>query len=67
MHGIEIRKQIDENNKRISEILSPCTFLLNNAVAELVIENKKLQNECEHEFDEDGFCIYCDKIKEGEE
>lgn len=67
MRGIEIRKKIDENNKRISELLSPCTFILNNTVGELISENRKLQEKCNHEFDEDGFCVYCDKLKEGEE
>ena len=64
MDKMEIRRQIDANNKRISEMLSPCTFILNNAVASLIAENKRLQSQCEHEWDENGFCIYCDILKE---
>ena len=64
MDKMEIRRQIDANNKRISEILSPSTFILNNAVASLIAENKRLQSQCEHEWNENGFCIYCDILKE---
>lgn len=60
MLGLEIKKRIDENNKIIESLMSPNIFSLNNTIADLLSENKQLQSECEHNF-EDGFCIYCYK------
>lgn len=60
MLGLEIKKRIDENNKIIESLMTPNIFSLNNTIADILSENKKLQNECKHEF-EDGFCIYCYK------
>lgn len=60
MLGLEIKKRIDENNKIIESLISPNIFSLNNTIADLLSENKQLQSECKHEF-EDGFCIYCYK------
>ena len=62
--GLTIKQKIDFNNKLIQNMLRPDVFTLNNAVAELLSENIKLQSECEHEYDEDGVCVYCYKIKE---
>lgn len=60
MNGIEIRKKIIANNKEIAE--QPHNiFVLNKRVQELLEENKALQEMCPHEYDELGFCIYCDK------
>lgn len=56
----KIRQKIDENNKRINSILRPDVFVLNEEVKELLDENRKLQQECKHCF-ENGVCIYCDK------
>lgn len=56
----KIRQKIDENNKRINSILRPDVFVLNEEVKELLDENRKLQQECKHRF-ENGVCIYCDK------
>lgn len=61
--GIEIKKKIDFNNKLIEESLTPNLWTLNNTVSELLKENAKLQEQCEHEF-KDGFCIYCYKSEE---
>ena len=63
MSGEEIRQKIIENNKIIEQSLSP-TFVLNRAAQQAMEENKKLQNICQHEFDELGYCIYCDKEKD---
>lgn len=63
MSGEEIRQKIIENNKIIEQSLSP-TFVLNRAAQKAMEENKKLQNICPHEFDELGYCIYCDKEKD---
>ena len=48
--GIEIKKKIDFNNKLIEESLTPNLWTLNNTVSELLKENAKLQDQCEHEF-----------------
>ena len=59
MNVIEIRQKIDSNNKIIKQIMNPSSFVLNNSISDLLEENRKLQKECPHQF-EDGFCIYCD-------
>jgi hypothetical protein len=60
MRQLEIKRRIEENNKLIESLMTPNVFTLNNTVAELLAENKALQEECEHVF-EDGYCIYCMK------
>lgn len=60
MDGFQIRKRIDENNAAIFQNFNPSVFVLNTNVARLVEENKELQKQCEHKF-ENGICIYCDK------
>lgn len=63
MRQLEIKRKIEENNKIIESLMTPNVFTLNNTVAELLAENKALQEECEHVF-EDGYCIYCMKGEE---
>lgn len=63
MRGLEIKQRIDMNNMLIEKLMTPNQFTLNNTVSNLLLENRELQNECEHEF-EDGYCIYCYKAKE---
>jgi hypothetical protein len=63
MTGEEIRKRIIENNKIIEQSLSP-TFVLNRAVQKAIEDNKRLQSLCDHEYDDLGYCIYCDKEKD---
>lgn len=58
--GLDIKQRIDFNNKIIEDMLKPNQFTLNNTVAELLLENDKLQKSCPHEF-QDGYCIYCYK------
>lgn len=65
MNNAEIRQRIDLNNKIISQAIQPNFFTLNNTVADLLEENRQLQAQCKHEF-ENGYCIYCDKMEEGE-
>jgi hypothetical protein len=60
MRGLEIKKRIDENNKIIESLMTPNIFSLNNTIADILSENRELQNNCDHEFEE-GFCIYCYK------
>lgn len=64
MTQLEIRKKIDENNKIISECLNPSQFILNNIVADKLAENRELQSLCNHTYDEDGFCIWCDVMED---
>ena len=33
---------------------------IREAFFELLQENRELQKECKHEFESDGYCIYCD-------
>ena len=56
----EIKRKIDENNKVIQEITSSNLFVLNNAVAKLLAENRELQKQCTHHFT-NGYCDYCYK------
>ena len=64
MTNEEIRKQIDKNNEAILRLTSKIQFVLNQEVNALIIENKRLQEQCNHVFDEEGVCIYCDALKE---
>lgn len=63
MKEFDIKRKIDNNNNIIESILSPNQFTLNNTIANLLEENKKLQKQCKHVF-ENGYCIYCYKEKE---
>lgn len=56
----EIRIKIDKNNALMEKVLRPNTFTLNNIVSDCLEENRKLQSICQHEVDEEGFCIWCD-------
>lgn len=63
MTNLEIKEKIDLNNKLIEQALTPNKFTLNNTVATLLSENRKLQEKCTHEF-HDGICDYCYKMEE---
>lgn len=56
----EIKDKIEYNNQLISDSLTPNMFTLNSVVASLLEENRKLQQECDHEY-EDGWCKWCYK------
>lgn len=58
LHNLEIKSKIDANNKLIEELLNPNAYTLNNTVADLLEENRQLQLQCKHEY-EDGYCIFC--------
>ena len=64
MTNEEIRKEIDKNNERIFELTSKIRFTLNKEVNDLLAENRKLQSQCHHVFDEEGICIFCDAMEE---
>ena len=58
MTSEQIHNKIVENNNEIEKILTANRFTLNIKIQELLEENKKLQKECNHLF-ENGVCIYC--------
>jgi hypothetical protein len=58
MTGIEIKEKIAANNKRITELVDPHRFVLNEEISRLLEENRQLRAQCSHKF-EDGKCIYC--------
>lgn len=60
MTSEQIHNKIVENNNEIEKILTANRFTLNIKIQELLEENKELQKECNHLF-ENGVCIYCFK------
>lgn len=60
MTSEQIHNKIVENNNEIEKILTANRFTLNIKIQELLEENKRLQKECNHLF-ENGVCIYCFK------
>ena len=63
MTGEQIKLEIEQRNHQIREMILPSFYTLNNGVQALMDEIKDLQSQCPHEWDEDGFCVYCNKIK----
>ena len=60
MTNVEIRRQVDSNNRIMADAMKPNQFILNSVVRDLLKENELLQAQCTHEY-QDGYCIYCDK------
>ena len=58
MTNLEIKQKIDENNSIIEQLVTPNKFTLNNTVAKLLEENKKLQTQCQQNF-VNGYSAYC--------
>ena len=63
MTQLQIKEEIDKNNKLIETLINPSQFTLNNAVRDLLARNAELQHQCEHSF-VDGFCEYCYTMEE---
>lgn len=61
MTGQEIKEKIMKNNIIIEEFTNLAEFTLNKKVSDALNENAHLRNICPHEFNDLGFCIYCDK------
>lgn len=59
MNGLEIRNKIIQNNKIIEEG-QKSMFVLDKKVAAALEENKRLREICKHDFDELGYCKFCD-------
>lgn len=55
---LQIKEEIDRNNKLIQDLLNPSEFTLNNSVRDLLKANEELQAQCTHSF-VDGYCEYC--------
>ena len=66
MTQLQIKEEIDKNNKLIETLINPSQFTLNNAVRDLLARNTELQGQCKHSF-VDGFCEYCYLMEEGHE
>lgn len=58
LSNMDIKEKIDGNNRIIESLFNPNVYTLNNTVAELLEENKKLQAQCQHEFKE-SYCVFC--------
>lgn len=58
-----IRYIITKNTKKIEELVTPGTFVLNKEVEKLVHENTLLRENCKHEF-VNGVCKWCDLPEE---
>lgn len=63
MNGQEIKERIERNDKLI-ENLKPTTFVLNKEIQEALEENRRLRTICPHEYNVEGFCIYCGAARE---
>jgi len=61
MNGIEIQQKIIENLAIIEEEASSGLFTLSKRAQQALEDNRRLREICPHEFDETGYCIYCDK------
>lgn len=61
MNGIEIQQKIIENLAIIEEEASSGLFTLSKRAQKAIEDNRRLREICPHEFDETGYCIYCDK------
>ena len=61
MNGPEIQAKIMANLTIIEEEAKTGLFILSKRAKAAVEENQHLRNICPHEYNELGFCIYCDK------
>ena len=66
MTGEEIKNRLEENNKKIEEILKTDTFTLNYDIVNLMAINDELRESCPHEDNSNGICIYCLTENKGE-
>ena len=60
----EIKEKVDALYSKIEKAIAVGIFVLNPDIAEAYDEIEKLQNQCEHEFDNNGCCKYCYGSKE---
>ena len=55
----EVLKKMDELTLWVIHQTDPATFVLNKAIQAYDIKLKEIQENCPHEFDEDGICTLC--------
>lgn len=66
MTNLEIFQQVESRMKRIRDLVTPDTFVLNKEVVALRKEIKEFQKQCQHSsVDENGVCEYCLKVVGG--
>lgn len=63
MTGEEIKKEIDNYNKQLAEVVEPIYFVLNEQTDKLLKKIEKLQSLCKHNC-KGGVCIYCGIMEE---
>lgn len=63
MNGTEIRERIIKLNEVINDNLTPAFFTLNENIKKAQEEINRLREVCPHEYDDLGYCIYCDERK----
>lgn len=63
MTNEEIRERINQNNLQIEAYMNSSCFVLDDRIRDLLEENKKLREMCNHTF-ENKSCIYCDTPEE---
>lgn len=63
MNGPEIKERIARNDKLIEQ-LNPTTFVLNKQIQEALNDNRHLRSICPHEYNAEGYCIYCGAARE---
>ena len=54
----EIKRQIDELNLEMEQMIEPDTFILNPKIVVLMDKINKLQRQCKHNF-KNGTCEFC--------
>lgn len=64
MSGNEIKASIAANDKIIEEEAKTGLFTLSKKAQKAIWDNQKLRALCQHEYNEEGFCIYCKREEE---
>ena len=54
----EIKRQIDELNLEMEQMIEPSTFVLNPKIIVLMNKINELQRQCKHNFN-NGICEFC--------
>lgn len=63
--SIEIKEKIDKYMADLQDAFPAGTFVLDPKVAEINQKIYKLREQCKHEYDENGICVYCYSWKGG--
>lgn len=60
------KERLTELEVELEKLTQEPIFVLNPRIAEIQREIEKLQNQCEHNYDENGICTICHKMEEEE-